>query len=579
MKLRRGRAIYSEVFVLGAAIALGGGCTGTSGTVTDELGVDLGVDVGVPDTTVPDAVVPDMGPALGVVTTSPLNGTLNAACDTAVSAVFTEAVDPKTVTATTFTVSGSAGPVSGKVTAALKVVTFQPDSRLAPLVPHTVKLSTSIKTPDGRSLPKSMTWSFTCDQTWGKQATVASGSVAQYADPLAAIDNNGDAHVFWRPRQHPQDQIWYSAYDATSQKWSTPVLFRNKAGNYRVLRDFSGDVWLTWLERPQSTSTTVFARIYDHKSRSWHTATGTTLALPTTQYVASVAHDEGVTLALHANTSTTLTYSVHVVSYSRKTATWSSPDKVATARGINYLELGTDRTGSKVFAGWYRYDSSDLATSGLWVASHGVVSSGWTTGEHLGPYITAPMSEFKARLLMVDSKGTATVIVPNWDNVSRVFKGLVARTFDPSTGKWGVPVQITSQDAAVHFTVIDIHRETGRIVVVYKQYNSKGYDHTGAVRYDPVKKSWSAPAQITSKLVDSIEDLVVDSSGNGVLLYQPDSVTLSAYRLNGSTGLWGPTVNLYVGRVILPHIALGGRGEALAVWNSGYTVVYTRWFK
>jgi hypothetical protein len=464
-------------------------------------------------------------------------------------------------------------------------VSFQPDARYQPLVPHTVTLTTGIRTPDGRSMIKNKTWIFTCDRTWGKQATVAGGLAAgSVADPWAVIDGNGDGHVAWRPyKSGQQNQIWYSRYDSGSQTWSAAVQVKDKADNYRLLNDGTGDVWLVWLERT-STTTSVFARQYDATLKTWQATRSTTLSLMASKFImdaiGAAAHAGGVVVALHTVGPVSKTDTVHIVSYSSKTNTWTTPEAVITGQELQFPEVGTDQTGSKLVVGWYRMDG-DLATRGFWVKHRGISSSGWSSAERVAPVVDQPPIPHYSRLLHVDARGNSQVIFPVYIASRFIWMGFKASALNPSTGKWGPAVAISSLDRETnYYLATDVCRATGRIVVVFGQYDTpRRITYAWETQFDPTKKTWTSARQIYKNSFAHILDAGLDSDGNGVLLFEPSSTRLTAHRLNGRTGTWGPAFDLFSGTVSPALIAMGAQGEALAVWDEGSKAIYARWFR
>lgn len=98
-----------------------------------------------------------------VISTSPADTATGFAIDGSVSANFSEALDPATVTTSTFTLSDGGTPVSGTVSYSNKVATFNPASNLAASTPYTATLTTGITdlaTP-ANALAANLVWSFT----------------------------------------------------------------------------------------------------------------------------------------------------------------------------------------------------------------------------------------------------------------------------------------------------------------------------------------------------------------------------------------------------------------------------------
>jgi hypothetical protein len=98
-------------------------------------------------------------PTVGTV--SPSNNATGVAVNASVTASFSEAIDPLTVTGATFTLKNGATAVSGAVSAGGGTATFQPNAPLANGTTYTATLTTGVKDPAGNSLASAYSWSFT----------------------------------------------------------------------------------------------------------------------------------------------------------------------------------------------------------------------------------------------------------------------------------------------------------------------------------------------------------------------------------------------------------------------------------
>ena len=97
-----------------------------------------------------------------IISTIPVNGATAPAVNTAISATFSEAMDPATITATTFTLAGpGATPVAGVVTYSGSTATFTPSTDLATGVLFTATITTGAKDPAGVGLAANYVWTFT----------------------------------------------------------------------------------------------------------------------------------------------------------------------------------------------------------------------------------------------------------------------------------------------------------------------------------------------------------------------------------------------------------------------------------
>jgi hypothetical protein len=101
-------------------------------------------------------------PPPSVVSTIPANLATAVPVNTAISAMFSEAMDPTTITGTTFTVKGpGVTPVAGVVTYSGTTATFTPTLLLANSTLFTATITTGAKDPTGAPLAANFVWTFT----------------------------------------------------------------------------------------------------------------------------------------------------------------------------------------------------------------------------------------------------------------------------------------------------------------------------------------------------------------------------------------------------------------------------------
>ena len=82
---------------------------------------------------------------------------------TAVTATFSEAINPATINTTTFTLTAGTPPVAvtGVVTYAASTATFTPNSALAVSTPYTATITTGAQNLNGNALASNYGWTFT----------------------------------------------------------------------------------------------------------------------------------------------------------------------------------------------------------------------------------------------------------------------------------------------------------------------------------------------------------------------------------------------------------------------------------
>jgi tetrahydromethanopterin S-methyltransferase subunit B len=103
----------------------------------------------------PDATPPT------VISTDPANSATGVALNATIEPTFSEAMDPLTITTTTFTLRQGTTPVSGAVTYAGTTALFRPAAALAPNSVYSATVTTGVEDLAGNPLLSDYTWSFT----------------------------------------------------------------------------------------------------------------------------------------------------------------------------------------------------------------------------------------------------------------------------------------------------------------------------------------------------------------------------------------------------------------------------------
>lgn len=104
----------------------------------------------------------DPGVLPRVISTTPISNAKNVPTNGQISAQFSIAMDPASITNATFVVkAGTAEAVAGTVTYASSLATFTPSANLAANTAYTATITTGAKDTGGKSLAKDYTWNFT----------------------------------------------------------------------------------------------------------------------------------------------------------------------------------------------------------------------------------------------------------------------------------------------------------------------------------------------------------------------------------------------------------------------------------
>jgi len=162
-----------------------------------------------------------------VISTLPASGAAAVPVNTLVSATFSEAMNPATINATTFTVTGpGATPVSGTVSYAGSTATFAPTVVLASSTVFTATVTTGAKDSSGAALAANFVWTFTTAAPPTVVSTVpVSGSTgvpvntlvsATFSEPMNPATINAAAFTVTGPGVTPvPGTVTYSGSTAT----------------------------------------------------------------------------------------------------------------------------------------------------------------------------------------------------------------------------------------------------------------------------------------------------------------------------------------------------------------------------
>ncbi len=115
-----------------------------------------------------------------VVSTNPIDGAQSVALDRKVDVLFSAAMDPLTLTATTFTVKQGTTSIAGAVTAMGATATFTPAASYPANVTLTATITTGAKDTNGTALAANHVWTFQTGAANG-QPNIVLGAASTYA--------------------------------------------------------------------------------------------------------------------------------------------------------------------------------------------------------------------------------------------------------------------------------------------------------------------------------------------------------------------------------------------------------------
>jgi Ice-binding-like/Bacterial Ig-like domain len=123
----------------------------------------------IPDTTIPLVSV-----------TSPVSAATNVGRNNTVTVTFSEAMNPTTISASTFTLKKGTSAVAGTVTYTGMVASFNPTNTLDAAAVYTAAITTGAKDLAGNALATNITWNFTTGGSTSSLAVVELGAAGNY---------------------------------------------------------------------------------------------------------------------------------------------------------------------------------------------------------------------------------------------------------------------------------------------------------------------------------------------------------------------------------------------------------------
>jgi uncharacterized protein (TIGR03437 family) len=124
-----------------------------------------------------------------VISTVPANGSSGISIASDISATFSEALNPLTITTATFTLQQGPVPVSGSVSLSGTLATFVPLSNLLPSTAYTATITNAVRDLTGNALAANYVWNFTTASAAPPAPVIGVSSVvsdASFVAPVAA---------------------------------------------------------------------------------------------------------------------------------------------------------------------------------------------------------------------------------------------------------------------------------------------------------------------------------------------------------------------------------------------------------
>lgn len=179
-----------------------------------------------------------------VSSTSPANGGTEVPLNTIIRAIFSEPINPDTLTANTFIVQavGTSGgaSVSGTIFSTAETMTFTPTSQLATNTIYNVTITTGVEDDAGNPLDATFSWSFTTGSTIDNIPPSFPGNDPQLTVQATSSNSISLSWVAASDNTTPQNQLIYVVCRSTISTDCTANPFPVAGGNVSITETATG---------------------------------------------------------------------------------------------------------------------------------------------------------------------------------------------------------------------------------------------------------------------------------------------------------------------------------------------------
>lgn len=183
-----------------------------------------------------------------VSSTTPGNGDTQAPLNTVIRTIFSEPINPETLTANTFIVQavGTSGgaSVSGTISSNAETVTFTPTSQLAINTIYNATITTGVEDDAGNPLDATFSWSFTTGSTIDNIPPTFPGGDPQLVAQATSSNSVSLSWVAASDNTTPQNQLLYVVCRSTVSSDCTANPFPSGGGNVAINETTAGETTL-----------------------------------------------------------------------------------------------------------------------------------------------------------------------------------------------------------------------------------------------------------------------------------------------------------------------------------------------
>jgi hypothetical protein len=459
---------------------------------------------------------------------------------------FSEPLDPNTVTSDSVQIKDESGAVvTGTLTYADAVATFNPKARMNLLGNYTVNVAMTVTDAGGTPMERPFQSAFTIrDGTWSRTDNPLTSSTQTFernSPQSLATDGAGHVVAVWAQSTDGTTMDIYAAFFLQGKGWATPVKVNTNAANCSypsVSMNASGSAIVGWIESdPVASTWSVQAR--RNVAGTWD-ALSTRIDIPGS-----------------------ITFTIY-------------PTDVAVAitnNGHAHVAWDCYYYDSTATVDYYSENARHVDDKGMWDANQTALTY-WQVGSGSSP----PSLAF-------DAAGNGFAAYQLTSNASPTKVTTFVSRYLVTNNKWGSSANNSTVADGYAQPVALATNAAGDAVMAYARATTTD-PSTGAANYDLIgnnySKAWGSPVVISSAKTNlaSVKTLATATwTGKSFLVAWAQSAgNLYNVYANELKTTWGtmPTI-ISDGNhnAILPWLSGDGRGNALAVWSQSSDAMAT----
>ena len=520
--------------------------------------------------------------SLIVLSVTPENGSIEQNLHPTISVVFSNSIDPSSLSDSSFKVSESGIELLGVISyeANLKTATFTPSVDLPLNVSISVSITEEVHDLAGNHLSQNYDWTFfTRDGVWNEES-ILDTSAWWSNEPKVTWVPGGGAVATWFHYGVTIRDVFSSHYSPQSG-WDAGVELNADGYGSQVATGAGGDVAL--IVRQGSGGSVIYNNWFNSETEQW--SPGVTLDSDLYLYTDDDPQisifPNGDAIAVWEKSEGLYSPNIYASHYDSITGLWGGEVLIENGlMGARYPKAAASADGDAITVWQQSEKVGNIFIDSIYANRYDSSTDQW------GSEVALETSDNKANYpdVAIDKDGNAIAVWRQQDGpTSSSTYHLCANYFDFQSGSWSGPTLLQEGNINVNSQQIAFDK-SGSATVIWMDYSST--ESIYAIRFDVESKQWEMPVLLASGNAETRHPrFSYDYQGNAMAVWHQrvgSEFHVFASRFSGITKQWGDNVQLSTTEGYNPDISLDQFGHATVVWsygNGSTGTIYARRFE